>query len=135
MGKIEKPDKPWDRGDIDRLADMADFGLAPDEIGHILGRTPKAIKDKAAEQSIQIASAKLSTIRNFGRKGGVFVREFLGGQIGIRWGRAHRSGAAFDTTACERLLDDGFITTATGAGENGHIWWKRSKPRKAQITS
>lgn len=135
MAEVDKPNAPWDAGDVVRLEDMLAFGMNPDEIGHVLGRTPKAIKDKAVEQSFQIVSANLSNIRNFGRKGGVFVREFLGGSIGIRWGRAHRSGAAFSTEACERLFDAGMIIKAENAGEGGHIWWKRTKPRKAKITT
>lgn len=49
----------------------------------------------------------------FLKRGGVVVREDLGGVVGVRWGRAHRSGAPFNTEACERLLTNG----CTVAGE------------------
>jgi len=133
MAKVDKHRARWDRGDVDRLADMANFGMAPNEIGHVLGRTGPAIRAKAAEQDIRLDQRPLTTVRAFGRKGGVFVRDFHGGSIGVRWGRAHRSGAAFSAEACERLLDAGMIVPAEGAGQNGHVWWKRSKARKAKI--
>lgn len=135
MAKVEKPGERWDAGDVKRLEDMAAFGLDRTEIAHVLGRTPIAIRDKAAEEEIALHPQKLSTIRSFGRKGGVFVREFLGGSIGLRWGRAHRSGASFDREACERLFDFGMILPAERAGEGGHVWWRQTKARKAKVTA
>lgn len=44
---------------------------------------------------------------SFLKRGGALVREDIGGAIGVRWGRAHRCGPAFDPLACERLLERG----------------------------
>lgn len=134
MAKVDKPHQPWLAGDVRQLEDLAAFGMAPDEIGHVLGRTGKAITEKAAEVGVAINSRPLSTIRNFGRKGGVFTRTFMPG-IGWVWRTAHRSGGGFPADACERLLDAGMIVPAERAGEGGHLWWKQRKPRKAKIGS
>lgn len=41
------------------------------------------------------------------RRGGVALREDLGGAIGARWVRASRHGPALDTSICERWLERG----------------------------
>lgn len=46
-------------------------------------------------------------VLEFLKRGGVLIREDIGGVVGVRWGRAHRSGPPFDTETCERLLERG----------------------------
>jgi hypothetical protein len=46
---------------------------------------------------------------SFLRKGGRLLREDIGGVVGVRWGRAHRSGPPFDPQTCERLLEKGCV--------------------------
>lgn len=49
-------------------------------------------------------------------RGGVVIREEIGGAIGVRWARATRSGAALDPACLERWVQKGRLVAAGPSG-------------------
>lgn len=89
------------------LRTCASDGLAASEAAAALGRNVAGVYGRARRLGVRFTSSRHDQLRTFLRKGGRLVREEIGGAVGVRWGRAHRSGAAFDTRVCERLLELG----------------------------
>jgi len=116
----------WSVGETSSLRNFAMIGLNMTETRERLpGRKPKEIKDRLAELEIDLNPDAIADIRRAGRKGVVFLREDIGGQIGVRWLCAHRSGAAFDTQKMEWLLEAGLLIPAFERIVEGHFMWKR----------
>lgn len=72
-------------------------------------RGEAACASRARRLKITFNSASNIGLRNFLAEGGRLIREDIGGVIGVRWARAHRSGSGFATDVCEKLLAIGLL--------------------------
>jgi hypothetical protein len=67
----------------------------------------------------------------FLKRGGVILREEIGGAVGVRWSKPSRSGA-FDAATCERWLQRGrLVADATLA--NGFTWRDQTSPSEEPL--
>lgn len=92
---------------------MAD-GLTAAICADIMGATEGSIYARASSQSFKFQSDECQAVAKFLALGGRLIREDVGGVVGVRWARAHRSGPGFPAPICERLLELGRLTTDHG---------------------
>lgn len=113
MPKNKNETPLWSVGETSTLRNLAAIGLDMKEtVARLPGRSRREVKDRLAELEIELHPKSIADIRRAGRKGVVFLREDVGGQIGVRWLCAHRSGAAFDTRKMEALDEIGMFAPA-----------------------
>ena len=108
--------RPWSSEEDVVLEACAADGLSGCETARALCRSANTVYARAGRRQIRFASAAQASPRAFLAKGGVLVREDVGGAVGIAWSRAHRSGPGFASTACERYLQLGLLKPLDDAG-------------------
>ncbi len=114
----------WSVGETSTIRNLATIGLNMKEARQRLpGRTPKQINARLAELELELDPDSIADIRRAGRKGVVFLREDVGGTIGLRWLCGHRSGAGFDVQKMEALLEAGLLRPAYEKMAESHFMW------------
>lgn len=104
----------WTDDEDARLREYAKIGLTAAEAGVVLDRSESACAGRARRLDVAFNSAAHTDLRLFVAKGGRLVREDIGGVVGVRWARAHRSGPGFATPICEQFLTIGLLEREGG---------------------
>lgn len=92
-----------------KLKTLGSDGLTAVEIAAVMDLSEGPVRSRAAHLKVSLDGSDHYDLHRFVAAGGALIREDIGGVIGVRWGRAHRSGSPFDTDMCERLLTLGAL--------------------------
>lgn len=127
MAKSKREPAVWSKAQDAELKTFVDLGLNPTELELKIGRSKRDIRERCAELEIEVKASILAPIRRAGKKRTVLLREDHGGQIGVRWLCAHRSGPKFDTERCEALVAAGILVPAAGRVGGDMFQWGLAK--------
>lgn len=91
------------------LETLAEGGASGEEVARIVECSASTVYRRAKALKIFFDARSTTLLRNFLEDGGRLIREDVGGAVGIRWGRANRSGPGFEFDHCETFLRLGMI--------------------------
>lgn len=110
--------KRWTTQEDEKLTALAASGVTAKQASATMpGRTAAGLAKRAAKIGVSFQGGD-PALRAFLDKGGVLVRDEIGGAVGVRWGCAHRSGGGFDAGVCEKLREFGFLRQHPGGTDN-----------------
>lgn len=112
----------WSPAQAERLYAEADLGLSVAEIEYRTKFPKRDINARLKMDEAEVNPSRIAAIRRAGKKRTIFLREDVGGVIGLRWLCAHRSGAAFDVEKCEALMAAGVLVEVEKGRPGQYMW-------------
>jgi hypothetical protein len=112
---MPKQPKWWTEEREGRLRELASSGLTAALCAKALGTTEAAVYGRARKLEISFDGSECASVTRFLAEGGRLLREEIGGVIGVRWCRAHRSGPGFPAAICETLLQQDYMRPIPGS--------------------